>query len=109
MVAPVLVDSSLIDPGDKQVYKTIRLYGKWWMAENLLCLSRLFMGLYVRMTAHFLVFVVFCGQMQCLDKTLFQASEATKKHCHPELVSGSGGLTYSCQCKIISFYLKLTS
>lgn len=35
MVAPVLVDSSLIDPRDNQIYKTIRLYGKWWMAENL--------------------------------------------------------------------------
>lgn len=35
MVAPVLVDSFLIDPRDRQVYKTIRLYGKWWMAENL--------------------------------------------------------------------------
>lgn len=35
IVGPVLVDSSMIDPRDNQVYKTICFYGQWWMAENL--------------------------------------------------------------------------
>ena len=35
LVAPVIVDSFMTDPRDNQVYRTVRLWGKWYMSENL--------------------------------------------------------------------------
>jgi len=35
LVAPVIVDSFMTDYRDHQVYKTVQLWGKWYMAENL--------------------------------------------------------------------------
>lgn len=35
MVAPVVKDSIITDPRDGKIYKTVRVYGKWWMSENL--------------------------------------------------------------------------
>jgi uncharacterized protein (TIGR02145 family) len=34
-VMPLVIDSSLVDQRDHQVYKTVGVYGKWYMAENL--------------------------------------------------------------------------
>lgn len=34
-IAPILLDSSMTDPRDGQIYRTVRLWGKWYMAENL--------------------------------------------------------------------------
>lgn len=35
MVAPVIKDSVMTDLRDNQSYKIVRLYGRWWMSENL--------------------------------------------------------------------------
>ena len=35
MVAPVIKDSVMTDARDNQKYKIVRLYGQWWMSENL--------------------------------------------------------------------------
>jgi len=35
LVAEAIKDSVLIDPRDQKEYRTVRVFGKWWMTENL--------------------------------------------------------------------------